>query len=149
MKTRENSERCISISEQVKNYAERFSRGHWTFFGPGYEKKWYGTLRYTPEGTWVSIATDGGTIQRNGSPSIQEHQCFEPWNSEKKGWREIPYISIQIHRTQNSCFAQFTQQISSVSTEHSQAGVKSSVRRLRIKKSRLRKSSSQKKMSSY
>ena len=22
--------------------------------------------------------------QRNGSPSIQEHQCFELWNSEKK-----------------------------------------------------------------
>ena len=54
---RGNSERCISNAEQVKNYAERFSRGHWTFLGPGDEKKWYGTLSYTPEGKSVSIAT--------------------------------------------------------------------------------------------
>ena len=36
---RGHSERCISNSEQVKNYAERFSRGHWTFLGPGDEKE--------------------------------------------------------------------------------------------------------------
>ena len=35
---RGNSEKCISNSEQVKNYAKRFSRGHWTFPGPGDEK---------------------------------------------------------------------------------------------------------------
>ena len=32
----------------------------------------------------VHRLTDGGKIQRNPSPSIQEHQCFESWNSEKK-----------------------------------------------------------------
>ena len=37
-------------AEKVKNYAKRFSRGHWTFFGPGSEKKLYGTLPFTPEG---------------------------------------------------------------------------------------------------
>ena len=30
-----NSENCIQNSEQVKNYAKRFSRGHWSFQGPG------------------------------------------------------------------------------------------------------------------
>ena len=40
------SEKCISNSEQVKNYAKRSLQGHWTFFGPGDEKKWYGTLSY-------------------------------------------------------------------------------------------------------
>ena len=35
------SEQCISNSEKVKNYAKRFSRGRWAFFGPGDEKKWY------------------------------------------------------------------------------------------------------------
>ena len=54
---RGNSERCISNSEQVKNYAERFSRGHWTCLGPVDEKKWYGTPSYTPEGKWDSIAS--------------------------------------------------------------------------------------------
>ena len=31
---------CISNSEKVKAYEKRFSRGHWTFLGPGHEKKW-------------------------------------------------------------------------------------------------------------
>ena len=35
---------CISNSEKRKEYAKRFSQGHWMFFGPGHEKKWYGTL---------------------------------------------------------------------------------------------------------
>ena len=46
---REEIQICFSNSEQVKNYAKRFLRGHWTFLGPGDEKKWYGTLSYTPE----------------------------------------------------------------------------------------------------
>ena len=54
---RGNSEKCISSSEQVKNYAKRFSRGHWSFPGPGDEKRWDGTLSYTPDGKWDSIVT--------------------------------------------------------------------------------------------
>ena len=53
---RGNSEECISNSEKVKNYAKRFPRGHWTFLGPGDEKKWYGTLSNPLEGKWGSIA---------------------------------------------------------------------------------------------
>ena len=45
-----------SNSEQVKNYAERFSRGHWSFLGPRDERKFYGTPSYTSEGKWDSIA---------------------------------------------------------------------------------------------
>ena len=75
----------------------------------------------------------GGTFQRNWTPSIQEHQCFESWNSEKKRWQ-----SYHTHQCgfieQNSCFAHFTQQIRSISTEQLQGGVKSSLIGLRIKK---------------
>ena len=39
---------------------------------------------YTSRKMGLHTRTDGGTIQRNLSPSIQEHQCFESWNSEKK-----------------------------------------------------------------
>ena len=56
---------------------------------------------------------------------------------------------MRIHRTQNSCFAQFTQQISSVSTEQFHAGVKSSLNGLLIKKSRPWNNSQQKQTSSY
>ena len=57
-----NSETCISISEQDKNYAKRFSRGHRTFLGPEDEKKWYGTQLHT---------CTKRSIQRNRSSSIQ------------------------------------------------------------------------------
>ena len=48
---------CVSNWEKVKGWAKRFSQGHWTFVGPGDEKKWYGTLLYTSEGKWDSTAT--------------------------------------------------------------------------------------------
>ena len=38
---RNNEETCTSNSEQVKWYAQRFQKGHWTFIGPGDEWKWY------------------------------------------------------------------------------------------------------------
>ena len=41
----------------MKLHAKRFSRGHWTFVGPGDEKKWYGTRDYKPEGKLNSIAS--------------------------------------------------------------------------------------------
>ena len=45
---------CILNTEKIKEYAKMFSQGHWTFLGPGNEKKWHGTLLYTPEGKWDS-----------------------------------------------------------------------------------------------
>ena len=93
--------------------------------------------------------TDGGTIQRNQSPSVQEHLCFESWKSETKEWQRYHTLQCGFIEHRTLIFAQFTQQIRSVSTEQSQAGVKGSVKRLRIRKSRLRKGSWQKKMSSY
>ena len=88
---------------------------------------------------------DGETFQRNWTPSIQGHQCYESWNSEKKRWQM--YHALQCgfieHRTlvsHNSL---------SKSAQHPrkqfQADVKSSLNGLRIKKSRLWRSSRQKK----
>ena len=40
-----------ATGEQIVSVpGERCSRGHWTFFAPGNEKKSYETLSYTPEG---------------------------------------------------------------------------------------------------
>ena len=56
---RGNSGQCISNSEQVKNYAKRFSQGHWTFLGPGDEMNLYGTHSYTLAGKWDYCHTNG------------------------------------------------------------------------------------------
>ena len=52
-----NGEICLSNSQKVKMYAKRFSQGHWTFLGPGDEKKWYGGCNYKPQGKWKSVAS--------------------------------------------------------------------------------------------
>ena len=52
---RGNDEICISNAEKVKDYAMRFLQGHWTFLGPGSEKKWYGEPR--------TLTMENGTLQ--------------------------------------------------------------------------------------
>ena len=66
----------------------------------------------------------------------------------KERIRGTPHTSMRMFRRQNSYFERFTQQISSVSTEQSQSGVNSPVKS-RMRKSRPRKGSWQKKMSNY
>ena len=37
---------------------ENIAHGHWSFHGPGSEKKWYGTHTYKPNGKWDRVAED-------------------------------------------------------------------------------------------
>ena len=53
-----NDEKSISNSEKVKTYAKRFSQGHWSFFVPGSEEKWYATLAHKPDGLWTKVAEE-------------------------------------------------------------------------------------------
>ena len=51
-----NTEKCEFNSRTVANYARRFPRGHWSFLGPGSEKKWCGTHSDKPDGKWDETA---------------------------------------------------------------------------------------------
>ena len=51
-----DEEFCTSNSQQVKQHAQRFQTGHWTFIGPGDERTWYGTRDYRPETRWNAAA---------------------------------------------------------------------------------------------
>ena len=57
-----NSEMCISNSINIKNFAERISQGHWTFFEPEDEKKCYRPLSYKLDGQWDSVPSS--VVQR-------------------------------------------------------------------------------------
>ena len=46
----------IANAHRVTEYARRFARGHWSFPGPGSEKKWYGTNTYKSNGEWDDVA---------------------------------------------------------------------------------------------
>ena len=53
-----NAKKCENNSRAVANYARRFLRTHWSFLGPGSEKKWYGTYFDKPDGVWDKTAED-------------------------------------------------------------------------------------------
>ena len=79
---KENLKECLLNSEEVKDYAKRFPRGHWSFIGPG-EEKWSGTHTYKSEGqrniTWWKI-------QRKWTSNFPRYQCVESGILEKKRW---------------------------------------------------------------
>ena len=131
---RGNSENAFQNPEKIKNYAKRFSRGHWSFRGPSDEENWYGNLNYYAlEGKWDAIATKTvGHFKETGHPVFKGISALSRGILKRK--TEIPYTSMRMLRTQNSFFAHFTQQISSVSTKQYQAGVKKSLNGFRIKK---------------
>ena len=55
-KGEENFEECFSNSLNVRDYAHRFPKGHWSFLGPGTEEKRHGTHTCKPEGKWNHCA---------------------------------------------------------------------------------------------
>ena len=72
--------------------------------------------------------SNGGTIQRYRSSSIQEYQCFF-WVVElcKRRLAETPHTSMRMLETQRSCSESFILKISSASTEQFRIGVNTSV----------------------
>ena len=54
---RKDGENCISNALKSKNYAMKFSQGHWTFLGPGSEEKWFGSSSYDQKGEWDTLAS--------------------------------------------------------------------------------------------
>ena len=42
-----NKSLCVANSASVSEYARTFSKGHWSFLGPGCKEKWYGTHTQT------------------------------------------------------------------------------------------------------
>ena len=51
-----NTEVCVANSMKVAQDAKRFPHGHWSFLGPGSEKKWCGSKTYKPSGEWNDVA---------------------------------------------------------------------------------------------
>ena len=66
----------VSNFREVANFSRRFPRGHWSFLGPGSEKKWYGTNSDKPDGVWDKTAEDMMLgIRRSRSSNIPCFQC--------------------------------------------------------------------------
>ena len=54
--SKDNKIECESNAQLVSLYAKRCGTGHWSFLGPGSEKKWYSISEDSPQGVWDKIA---------------------------------------------------------------------------------------------
>ena len=105
---RRNSEKCISNSDQVKNYAKKFMQGHWTFLGLGSEKKWCGKSNYFSEGNWQDTANMMvEQFEESGHPVFKGVSLS--WNleeEEQQGDHTLQYADASntelLHRTIHS-----------------------------------------------
>ena len=134
---------CIANSLNVAEYARKFAQGHWSFLGPGSEKKRYGT-HDKPNGEWDDVAditminfSESGHLVFRGS------SAFERRYVKSKGKGKNPYISMAATKPSKWFFVQLFPSISSVSTEQSRTCVKNwpgkfpNVRRVRGSPQRL------------
>ena len=51
-----NEEKCLANAKLVNLYAKRFGTRHWSFIGPGSEKKWCCISEDSPQGVWDNMA---------------------------------------------------------------------------------------------
>ena len=76
----------VKNSKTMKRYARRFLRGHWSFLGPGSEKKWYGTYTDKPDGSWDKIAENMMTnFSESGHPIFRASSAFQIVEVRSKG----------------------------------------------------------------
>ena len=54
--SKDNKKECESNAQLVSLFARRFGAGHWSFLGPGSEKKWYSISEKSPQGEWDKMA---------------------------------------------------------------------------------------------
>ena len=73
------------------------------------KRKWNEILLHTP--TWRKMGcqsrSNGGKILRYWSSIIQEYQCIESWNLDKRKITETPYTSMRMLQTPSSCSGSF------------------------------------------
>ena len=54
---KDNEEECLANAKVVSIFIfKKFGIGHWSFIGPGSEKKWYSMEENSPQGIWDHIA---------------------------------------------------------------------------------------------
>ena len=64
----------------------KFSRGRWTFLGPGAQKEWYGTYTDKPDGSWDQTAQNMmANFSGSGHPIFRASSAFERGELRSKG----------------------------------------------------------------
>ena len=114
----DNKKECIANYTLVSWFAKRFPAGHWSFFGPGSETKWYSTYTDRPPGDWDKVAElmmikfeesghpvfratsplSRGTLKSKGGGKLSMHFCQYLRSSLRFVWG-IQYLSNKYGET--------------------------------------------------
>ena len=77
-----NEELCVASSMIAADYAKGFAHGHWSFLGPGSERKWYGTHTWPggwgPEPACVQTPFSSGVAHVGGEGRINVLPWYRP-----------------------------------------------------------------------
>ena len=87
--------------QKIKEYAKRFSQGHWTFLGPGEEKKWCGILPWTHKEKWDSTSTR--VVERfkdTGHPVFKSISTWSRGILKKKNDRDTIHFNADALNTE-------------------------------------------------
>ena len=74
--TKDNEEECLAHAEVVSLYARKFGTGHWSFIGPGSEKKWYSLKEDSPQGIWDHI--EEKMLLEFAEKRMSDFPCYDP-----------------------------------------------------------------------
>ena len=91
---RGNTVKCFEKSVTVANYAHRFLLGRWSFWGPGSEKKWYGTYSDEPDVDWDKTAEPMMlNFAESGHPIFRATSALEGGGlrSKEKGEKSVHF----------------------------------------------------------
>ena len=94
-----NKEECLANARVVKVLAKKFGMGHWSFIGPGSEKKWYSGEENSPQGAWDHIAEDMLLeFAESGRPTFRATTPLSRGilNSKGHGKLSIPFTANEL-----------------------------------------------------
>ena len=101
-------------------FCKKIPAGHWSFLGPGSEKKWYSTNKERPRGEWDRVAEL--TMIKFGESGHPVFRATSPLSRAKEVENYL-FTSVPMVIRLKLLFAQLFQFIMSVSTEKSQTCV--------------------------
>ena len=114
----------MANSSDVAAYAASFPKGHWSFFGPGAEEKWYGTHICSQNGVWNHVVemmmislTESGQFVFRGTSALTRGLL-----TSKGGGKTLRHYKV-IQQQQSCCFTSLFQLIIARSTKQSRIGV--------------------------
>ena len=97
----QEKEICISNSEKVKGHAKRFSRGHWTFLGPGGVKKWYELfLFHLKENGDSTVAQMVERLKDTGPSVFKSISALSRGILKKKDGRDTIHVNADASNTE-------------------------------------------------